>query len=485
MRKLFVLFVCLFGFCFNQSEAQDLFFSKSEKFSFQNSDFSVIGWTDNRLYTYRASNEGYFLNGYNDSMNLVAKVNLDFFPKKIYDTKFFNYPDRILVFYQAIQSNEVVQYAALLDKSGLLQGRPKVLGSAKTGWFANKKEYFSSTISEDKGKIMILGWGNKNATFSTILLDKDLNILARGNQNLKKDNNQSFHQSLLLNSGVLYLTTFLEKGAKGYSDEMSVFVLSPDGKQLKQTPFPLKDVYLSGLFSKVNFSNDELYSAAFYSDKKNGNLLGLAYAVFNLENNSFSIVKKIPFDEALTEATDAKNKRKVFNNFEVRQIIIKNNGGFIVDAENAYVTTRSNYPTGYGYYSSYYYNSPFGNTSVREYIYGDILTMSFDGQGNRSWFTFIRKNQYSQEDDGLFSSYAFMNSGGNLGFLFNNFSSRNSALNIAIVDPSGKLEVSKLENSIGISGDWIPKEGKQTDLKEWVIPILRGNNLSFVRLVFD
>lgn len=485
MGKLFFLLVCLFGLFINQSQAQDLFFSKPEKFSFQNSDFSVIGWSGNRLYTYRSSNEGYFLNGYNDSMQLVAKVNLDFFPKKIYDTKFYNYDDRILVFYQAIQSNEVVQYAALLDKNGLLQGRPKVLGSAKTGWFANKKKYFSYSISEDKTKIMVLGWGNKNTSFSTILLDKDLNVLARGNQNLKQENDQSFHQALLLNSGVLYLTTFLEKGAKGYSDEMSVFVLSADAKNLKQTRFPLKDVYLSGLFSKINFVNGELYSAAFYSDKKNGNLQGLAYAVFNPDNNSFSIAKKIPFDEDLLEATEGRNKRKVFNNFEVRQIIIKNNGGFIVNAENAYVTTRTTYPSGYGYYSSYYYNAPFGNTSVREYIFGDILSMSFDGQGNRSWFTFIRKDQYSQDDEGMFSSYSFMNSGGNLGFLFNNFSSRNSALNVAIIDPNGKLDISRLENTNNIPGDWIPKQGKQTDLKEWVIPILRGNNLSFVRLVFN
>lgn len=484
MKKIIFILLCFFGFFLHKAKAQDLFISKSESFSFQNSNFSVIGWAGDKLYTYRASKEGYFLNAYNDSMRLVAKVNLDFFPQKIYATKFFNYPDRILVFYQAVQNNEVVQYAALLNKDGLLQGRPKVLGSAKTGWFASKKEYFTSTISEDKSKLMILGWSNKNTSFSTVLLDKELTILSRGTQNMKKDNYQSFHQALLLNSGTLYLTTFLEKGAKGYSDEMSVFTLSPDAKVLKQTVFPLNDVFLSGLFSKVNFLNDELYSAAFYSDKRNGNLLGLAYAVFNPDNNSFSIAKKIPFDEDLKNAADGKNKKRVFNNFQVSQIILKNDGGFIVNAENEYVTTRSSYPTGYGYYSSYYYGTPFGNTSIREYIFGDILSMSYDAQGHRSWFTFIRKDQYSQEDAGLFSSYGFMNSGSNLAFLFNNFSSRNSDLIIAILNQDGKLELAPLHNNSRKTGDWIPKEAKQTDLKEWVIPILRGNNLSFVRLVF-
>jgi len=483
MRKIFLLVFSLFCVGILKSQAQDLFYSKSEKFSFQNSDFSVVGWSGERLYTYRASKEGYFLNGYNDSMSLVAKVNLDFFPQKIYDTKFFNYPDHILVFFQAIQNNEVVQYAALLDQNGMLQGRPKSLGSAKTGWFANKKEYFSYSISEDKSKIMILGWGSKNNAFSTILLDNQLNVLARSTQKLKKDNNQSFHQSLLTNSGDLYLTTFLEKGSKGYSDEMSVFLLSADAKSLKQTALPLKDVYLSGLFSKVNLNNSELYSAAYYSDKKNGNLLGLMYAVFNPENNSFSIYKKIPFDAELKNAAEGKNKKKVFNNFEVRQIILKNDGGFLLTSENAYITTRSSYPTGYGFYSSYYY-APFGNSSIREFIYGDILSMDFDAQGNRLWYSFIRKEQYSQEDNGIFSSYAFMNSGAQIAFLFNNYSSRNSMLNIGVIDQTGKAEISRLNTGDIKTGDWIPRYAKQTDIKEWVIPILNGNNLSFVRLAF-
>lgn len=478
-----MLFLLCFYLLPSSSKAQELFYSNPEKYSFQNGDFVVVGWSGDLIYTYRASKEGYFLSAYNDSMRLIAQVNLDFFPQKIYDVRFINYPDKIVVLYQAVQSNDVVQYAALLNDKGLLQGRPITLGSAKTGWFAGKKEYFSYAVSEDKSKIMILGWGKKDNSFTTILIDEGLNILNRSNQKMIKENQQNFRQALLSNSGELYLTTYSEVGNKGYSEEVNVFYLSPDSKKLQQKTIPLDGIYMSGLYSKLNFNNNEMVSIAFYSNQKSGNLEGVVYAIFDPVAQSFTKVNKVPFDNKLKSAADGKNKKKVFNNFEVRKIILKNDGGFLLVSENAYITSRSNNTSGYGFYSSYYY-SPFGNTTIREYVFSDILVMDFDQNGDRLWFNFIRKNQYSQEDNGLFSSFAFLNSGVDIGFLFNDFSSRNSSLVLSILNKNGQVDYTKLQSGELRAGDWVPRYAKQTDVKEWIVPILKGNSLSFVRLAF-
>src|SRR6218665_2273011 len=116
-----ILFLILAGSA-GTAGAQNIFYSKEQKFTFQNGDFSVVGWCGDRLYTYRASKEGFYLDAYNDSMRLLATVALDFFPKKIYETRFFTTDDQIIVLYQAVQNNHVVQYAARLDsKARMLQ----------------------------------------------------------------------------------------------------------------------------------------------------------------------------------------------------------------------------------------------------------------------------------------------------------------------------------------------------------------------------
>lgn len=319
--------------------------------------------------------------------------------------------------------------------------------------------------------------------FSTVLLDDQMKVLSRSNQNFEKGGNQNFHQSLLTNSGELLLTTFSESGSKGYSEEMSVFTLSPDSKTLKKKTWHLQDQYLSGLYSKLNIQNNQLYSAAFYSTGKSGNLEGIVYSVFDPATQQFSIEKTIPFDEKIKNSAQGKNKKRVFNDYAIKQIILKNDGGFLVISENSFVTIRSSYPTGYGFYSSYYY-TPYGNNTIREYIFGDILALNFDAEGNRLWYSFIRKDQYSQEDNGTFSSFALMNSGSDIGFLYNNFTSRNSYLTFAVLNPEGKVDFTKLNVGEFKIGDWIPRAAKQTDLKEWVIPVLRGNSLAFVRLSF-
>ncbi len=163
MMKKPIYYLLLSILCFlggmRDLHAQDIYYSKERKFSFQNGDFEVVGWSGDRLYTYRASKEGFFLDAYNDSMRLMATVALDFFPQKIYETKFINYDDQLTVLFQAVQSNYVVQYAVRLDGSARMMQKPVALDSVKTGWFGPTKSYYSSVVSSDKGRIMIYGLG--------------------------------------------------------------------------------------------------------------------------------------------------------------------------------------------------------------------------------------------------------------------------------------------------------------------------------------
>jgi hypothetical protein len=110
--------------------------------------------------------------------------------------------------------------------------------------------------------------------------------------------------------------------------------------------------------------------------------------------------------------------------------------------------------------------------------------MSYDGNGVRDWSTFIRKNQYSQEDGGIFSSYGLINAGGSLGFLFNDFNTRVSKIQLATVSGDGKLDMRSLAEGTANDPDWLPRSAKQVGLKELVVPCLRRRQLCFAKIVF-
>jgi hypothetical protein len=146
---LVLLFMAFLGY------AQDVLYSEFDKFDVRNGDYSVIGRVGNSVFTYRNSGDGGMLESFDDSMNKRATVLLDFFPGKIYDTRFINYPDKIIALYQGLEGNKLIQYAALLDQRGLLRGKPIELGSEKVGLLGATKTYFYAAVSENKKSILV------------------------------------------------------------------------------------------------------------------------------------------------------------------------------------------------------------------------------------------------------------------------------------------------------------------------------------------
>lgn len=475
------LFLSLSLWSAYQAAAQDIFYSKEERFNFQNSDFSVVGNTGNYLYTYTASNKGYFLNAYNDSMALKAIVALDFFPARIIAARFVNYPEKIIVLYQAVERNYIILYAAKLDNRALLTGKPKAIDSVKSSLFGGDESFFKTAVSSDKGKIMVYGLDKQS--IHTALLNDNLDILHQRTYSLSTGRKETINQALLDDEGKFYFSVTEESGSKNYSNNFKLFQLAPEGKSLTSKTLSGGSLYYSGLHSKIDKQTGLLYTAGFYSDHRNGNLEGVVYCAYNPSSTSFSSQKLIPFTASIKNDAAARNKKKAFNDAKVRELIIKNGGGFLLVAENVFISTQTEMTPGWGYYS-WYYSPAYPDRVIKEYNYGDILLLNFNDSSRLDWYKFIRKNQYSQDDNGLFSSFAFLNAGSSLVFLFNNFNSQSNEMELVAIDNKGNVQMQPLKTGNIGNADWLPRRAVQVAKTTWVIPILNRNNLFFAKVVF-
>lgn len=477
-----ILLLWMFCIGWFSMQAQEVLYSAYEKFDLRSGDFSVIGKTGNRIYTYRAATDGFFLDAYNDSMFKVASVLLDFFPNKIYETKFINYPDKLLVLYQAVEGNKVVQYAALLDTKGRLLKNPLKLTEAKTGIFGPNKNYFSTIVSDDKSQILIYRMQAKGRSIQMVGvgLDTACNVTGRSSASFVGDNDLAIGEGVLDDKGNFYVPIFSPIGSKNYNDQYWMLTLPQGTNSFISQELPLSGKYIANSYLKMDNYNSRIYIGGFFADKKNGSYDGVIYSTFETSTGTFSQNKQLPFDDRIRMATGERNKKRAFDNYQPRQIIVKKGGGFVLLSEEVSIVNRPVSP----YYTSYY-ASPMMAQSVREYYYNDILALSYDGDGVNEWFNFIHKSQYSQEDGGIFSSYSLINTGGVLGFLFNDNNTSRSKIQLATIDGSGKLEMRSLAVGNSSDPDWLPRPAKQIGVRDVVVPCIRKKQICFAKVSFN
>ncbi len=476
---LLLIFYCLGA----PLRAQEVIYSQYDKFDFRSDEYGIVGISGGNLYTYINSEGSAMLNAYDDSMTKIATILLDFFPEKIYQIRFIAYPDKIIVLYQALESNKIVQYAALLDEKGRLQGRPLELGSFKTGIFGATKVYFSSEVSENKKSILIYSANDRGTSvdFDGKWLDDKLTIVKRCKATFKADNNIQHGELSISNDGTAYVTAFTIVGAQNYADQFWILKLSPGATKFESNELQLNEKYAASGYMKIDNVNNRVYFGGFYSDKKNGSFNGIIYADFDVASGRYLTSRLIPFDQELIIAAGARHKNHAFDNYEVKQLIVKNDGGFVLVAEVHYITTRSNYTPGFGYYSYY---SPYMTSMVREYHFDDIMALSYNKDAVRDWSSFIPKMQYSQEDGGVFSSYSLLNTGGTLAFMFNDFNASHSRIQLATLDGGGKTDIHAFTAEGNDYPDWLPRSGKQVSGRAMVVPCFHKKQICFARVVF-
>ena len=463
--------------------AQDVTYSQYDKFDYRTDEYAVVGMVDGNLYTYTNAAGNAMLNAYDDSMNKVATVLLDFFPEKIYQVRFISYPDKIIVLYQAVESNKVVQYAALLDEKGRMKSKPIELGDVKTGIFGATRTYFSSVVSDNKKNIVIYSAYDKGeeVEFDGKWLDDKLTITKRGHATFKAESKVAHGEVNISNDGVVYMSAFTTVGAQNYADQFWILSLAPGANKFDPKELPLEEKFAASGYIKVDNIDSRVYFGGFYSDKKNGSYNGIIYAAYDIAGGAYISKKFIPFDPELYKAAGARRINHAFDNYEVKQLIVKNDGGFVLISEVHYITTRSNYTPGFGYYSYY---SPYMTTMVHEYHYDDIMALSYNKDGVRDWNAFIPKMQYSQEDGGVFSSYALVNTGGSIAFLFNDFNTAHSRIQLATVDADGKSDIHSFTAEGNDYPDWLPKSGKQVAGRVLIVPCFHKKQICFAKVVF-
>ncbi len=484
------------------AQVQQIIYSEPEREDSRRTNFEIIGKIDGNILVFKNNSANNAVCIYDNDMKLLQRVPLAFMPEKYVNIDFVAYSDHFYLIYEYQKKSIVHCTAVKLDGLAQKIGEPIELDTTQIGFAANNKIY-TTVVSEDKQRVMIFKINSKNPRsflFTSFLFDSSLQLLDRHRIYLPmEERNELFTDFLLDNDGQLIFGKYQRSGSNDYISRVALISKSPVADSFSVNDIGTGERILDEIKMKVDNMNRRYILSGFYYKQRRGNIEGLYTVVWDKATNMKMSEKTVVFNDelrAVAKSTDA-NLRMAFNDFFIKHIITKGDGGYLLVSESLYTTSRGNLynrwdymnPVGPNFYSPYYYNpyySPWsrnpGNYANRFHA-ENIMVLSFDSDGTFQWSNVIPKSQFDDDTENLIS-HEVVNTGGELHFLFNQYERRNMLLNDQSISPEGKVTRYPTLRNLDKGYDFMPRYGKQVSSWQSVIPCLYRNYLCFARIDF-
>ena len=502
MKKLIFFFII--SLISSQVFAQEITYSSPETDDTRALDFDIIGKVSGNYLVYKHIRNNYAVSIYDNDMKLKDRVDLDFMPEKALNADFVAYQNFAYIIYQYQKRNILHCMAAAIDGNGKVIKKPFEIDTTYISFFADNKIY-STINSEDKSKILVYKIQKKydQFSFTTLLLDDSLKLIHKTRiETPYEERKDVFSDFFVDNAGNFVFTKGTRTGSRDYLQKLVLITKAPMQDSFLMREMNLSGRYLDEVKLKVdNVNKQYLINSLFYA-KRNGNIEGLYTAVWDKANDSLVSIKFADFaDSARSQAKTEGTVKMAFNDYFIRDVILKKDGGFILTAEDHTTQSRGNpwnrYDFLYGYpsfspYESYYLYSPssywysdrfrnYNGYSQTRYFYNNVAVFDLDKSGNLQWSKIIHKSQYDDDNDN-YLSYDLMLTGGEIHLLFNEPERRQQLLNDQSISAEGNVTRNPPLRRLERGYEFMPRYGKQVSSYQAIIPCTYKNYICFAKI---
>ncbi len=505
MKNILIFFI--FSVFSLPAISQQITYTQPEADDTRALDFEIIGKVGGNFLVYKNIRNRYAISVYDNQMKSKDRVDLDFMPDKTINVDFVAFPDFAYIIYQFQKRNILHCMAAKVDGNGKLLKPPFELDTTHISFFADNKIY-STINSEDKSKIMIYKIQKKNDkfNFTTLLLNDSLELLHKSRiATPYEEHKDIFSDFFVDNSGNFVFTKGTKLTYRDYLQKLMLVTKAPQDDSFTLNELNLSENYLDEIKLKVDNVNSQYLINSLFYKKKNGNIEGLYSAVWDKKNDTLVSQNFAYFNDTIKELAKSEGGvRLAFNDYFIRDVILKRDGGFILTAEDHTSQSRGNpwnrYDYLYGYpsfspYDSYYLYSPssywysgrypnyYGGGGQVRYYYENIAVFDLDNTGNLVWSNVIHKSQFDDNSDN-FLSYCIMLTGGQLHFLFNELERHNQLINDQTVSADGKITRNPPLRSLDRGYEFMPRYAKQVSSYQIIIPCMYRSFICFAKIEY-
>ncbi len=488
--------------------AQKITYSEPDREDARTLNFEIIGKLNSNILVYKNYRDLHYIAVYNADMQMTAKNKLDIPNSRLLGTEFLNYSDYAYMIYQYQKKNTMYCMALKLDGNGNKIGEPIQLDTTNNVNFSANNKIYSVINSDDKQKLMVFKINTRNDRahiLTTSLFDGDLTLIRKSNLVVPMPQRNDFLSEFTLdNEGDLVCIRASGTSSNDNINKIGLLTKSAKSDDFRITELKIASIFLDDIRIKVDNLNKHYLITSFLSKAKRGNIEGLYYALWDkLQNREILNATTVFSDEFREDAKSQGNSKAAFNDFFLKNIILRKDGGFIIIAESEYTSSRGNnlnrwdYLYGSPYWSPtdyYFWNSPIGyypwyrsrmynNNSLTRFFTENVAIISFEPSGKMEWSNVIRKSQYDDNTDN-FIGYGLLNLGNQLRFVFNVQDKRSMILSDQSVLPNGQVDRNPTFKNLDKGYDFMPRHAKQVGARQAIIPCQYRGFTCFAKLEF-
>lgn len=474
------IFLLIFFIVGSDSFAQKVVFSPPQRLPSKITEYEIVGKTKQGLAVHKSGVKYNELEMYDlNTMKLKWTREMNLGDKKAQVEEIIAYPNELVVLFTVKQKNETYLYArrttaelAPLADDVELDKIVRKFGTYGFDFFVD--------VSKNKKYINIL---RHNYDFSgldnidCILIDPKLKVIAKKNIPIEERPNV-LDKTFLSNNGMIFFgqgtnkRTLLNNQAQ--YEALKILKYDYRKEELKLVTIEDTEHLMNEVEFEVDDKNGKVVVAGFYSVKQASLSDGYFYIDIDLKTDEIGKRVFAPFSAEFTqkiESIKGYRSRKKATNLNINELIIRNDGGALLVAESAYSTsrnvTRSAFDT--------YYNSR-RTMEVTNYYHDDIVVLSIHPDGSLFWDNVLRKKQYSEDDDGYFSSFGVVNVRSALNLIFNEEITKNTTVNGYVLDAKGDYKIQSLLSVREYDLMMAPQYSKQLSFSEVVLPAFNNRN---------
>lgn len=487
--------------------AQRIYYSEPGRDDYRQVNFEVIGKVSGNIVIYKNYRSKNDLSIFDNEMKLKDKIALDFLPDKLINVDFVTYPDFFYMIYQYQKKSIVYCNVVKMDAAGQKLVGPVEIDTTQIGSMSDDKIY-STIFSEDKQRIMVFKINKRNEKtyfFTTLLYNDKMEFQKKTRLSVSMQQRDAvFSDFVVDNDGDFVFTRCGRNGSRDNITHMDLIIKPATADSFHINNIPLTNNFLDEVKIKADNVNKNYLISSLYYKQRRGNVEGLYTAVWDkagdkIKAESYNIFSDQLKEDAKTENTSAKT---AFNDYFIRQVLPKKDGGFIVVSELYFTSSRSNNwnrydylysPYGFSpyspynsYWSPYGYGSPWNRWnygSSTRYYSENIAVFSFDPNASIQWSNILHKSQFDDNSDNTLS-YMIYNTGGEINFLYNQLERRVKLLFEQGITPNGDIKRSPTLKNLDKDYEFLPKYGKQVGSKQVVIPCMYRNYICFAKIDF-
>ncbi len=430
--------------------------------------FYLLGKQNDQYLLLRDKETDFTVQAFNPNMEKVwaKKVQLDGRRTEIIDA--FGNPEGFFVVYQYRKKSQTYLKIHKYDAAAVILDSVII----KSYGVRYNTPFPMIKYSPNKEKILVYHTENGKIVKSISFDTRSMKINWEHDFKLHQDLDRKYlFQPIITNKGDVFLA-YEVNNRKSKLSRHEFIVHHKTKNNLKQISFPVPHFLVSDYQFTYNTIHHKLVCVGLFAEKS----INRANGVFTFDLQKKQIVK-IPFDQKLIASLAGKTSRRKSRGAEdllISDVISRSDGGTVVLMEKVKIFHRSSIDLP----GQFRHSNP--SRMSTDYYFEDVFALSISPSGKMDWKTILYKQQTSQNDQGVFSSYFLWQNKNSVRLIFNDEIQRKTNVIEYQLQTNGKAKRNSIFNTSDSNLLLRMRDGLQIAAGEAIFPSQYKRRLKLV-----